>query len=203
MARALRILFFGFIFACGVGAQAASPASQPTTQDALKPHLHRVRAGQADATGWFPATGTELPFSICLPAQFSDFSMATSAADGVGIHTHILGTTTAAGVRFAAVAMVREDGKFPNDPIATFADGFKQKGELHSQKTVCLCGIDRTQFDVGNSRSCARFHLFQKDGVLYQLIIESPKPDFAPLELDATRFFSSFQFPSTATTRPQ
>ena len=158
--------------------------------------MHRLAAGDLDASGWCLATSTEGGFSVSLPHVFNDFTMTSKAVDGVEVKIFAVGTLDERGVKFSALAVHRADDKFKDDPLEGMAADFEKKGTLKQQRVVALGEMKGIELRVGSRSSSAVTRLYKSDTRLYQLIMEAP--DSVPreeIEADEKRFLESLDVP--------
>jgi hypothetical protein len=158
--------------------------------------MHRLGAGDPDASGWYLATSTEGGFSVSLPKVFNDFTMTSKAVDGVEIKIHAVGTLDARGVKFSAMVVRRADGKFKDDPLEGQAAGFEKQGSLKQKRAVALGAMKGIELRVANDSSTAVIRLYTAPTMLYQLIVEAPA-SLGPeeVEADEKRFLESLDVP--------
>lgn len=72
--------------------------------------MHRVQAGDPDASGWTTAASTHGGFSVRLPMKFNDFTMESPAGSKIAKH-FIVGGKNAKGLKFLAMRILyREKG---------------------------------------------------------------------------------------------
>src|SRR4030095_4903909 len=72
--------------------------------------MHRVQAGEPDASGWMIATSTEGGFSVRLPLKFNDFTLEESDAKAATLRSFIVGTKSQEGIKFSATRIVYRKG---------------------------------------------------------------------------------------------
>ena len=154
--------------------------------------MHRVGAGDLDASGWCLATSTEGNFSVSLPHVFNDFTMTSKAVDGVEIKIFVLGTLDERGIKFSATAIRRADEKFKDDPLEGMAEKFEKQGDLKEMRPLTLGEMKGIELKVANRSSSAVMRLYQAPTTLYQLSMEAPgsvRPE--EIEADGKRFLES------------
>ena len=93
-------LLCGMVFAAAAFAQALPPGMT----------MHRVQAGEADASGWMVAASTRGGFSVSLPLKFNDFTVAESDPKAAVLHTHVVGSRSQEGIKFSASRLVYRKG---------------------------------------------------------------------------------------------
>jgi hypothetical protein len=194
-----RLLLILAALACtGAGPASTQPADNVIERDGVRMEVHREVAGTPDASGWFTARSSGLGYTVTLPRPFNDATVTALATDGVRVHTHVVGTTTEAAVKFAAVAIVREDRKLIPGGGAAIADGFAQKGQLRHKADVRMGDLAALELDVHVAGRAMRCRVFERDAVLYQVMVEYPLAEWRSVAHDAERFFQSFRFPRPA-----
>lgn len=72
--------------------------------------MHRVQAGEPDASGWMVAASTEGGFSVRLPLKFNDFTIAESDPKAPALRTYVVGTKSQEGIKFSATRIVYRNG---------------------------------------------------------------------------------------------
>ena len=72
--------------------------------------MHRVQAGEPDASGWMVAASTEGGFSVRLPLKFTDFTVEESDAKAATLRSFIVGTKSQEGIKFSATRIVYRKG---------------------------------------------------------------------------------------------
>jgi hypothetical protein len=80
--------------------------------------MHRLQAGTADASGWYPARSTHGKFSVLMPAKFNDFeTVAPHKTTGAPIHLHAVGTQLPNAVKYVVECI--EGGDKPPDLLSS------------------------------------------------------------------------------------
>jgi hypothetical protein len=72
--------------------------------------MHRVQAGEPDASGWMVAASTAGAFSVRLPLKFNDFTVAESDPKAPMLRTHVVGSRSQEGIKFSASRLVYRRG---------------------------------------------------------------------------------------------
>jgi hypothetical protein len=90
---------------------AATPAA-PILAQALPPGMtmHRIQAGEPDASGWMIAKSTEGGFSVRLPLKFNDFTVAESDPEAAALRIFTVGAKSREGIKFTASRIVYRKG---------------------------------------------------------------------------------------------
>jgi len=72
--------------------------------------MHRLQAGEPDATGWMLAKSTDGGFSVRLPLKFNDFTLAESDPKAPVLRTLTVGAKSQEGIKFSATRIVYRKG---------------------------------------------------------------------------------------------
>jgi hypothetical protein len=71
--------------------------------------MHRVQAGALDANGWVVASSTEGQFTVELPCQFNDFTVANQ--EGSANKVFVVGCKRSDGSKFSATRASYQEGQ--------------------------------------------------------------------------------------------
>lgn len=96
------------LFAWSLSLTVAIPAFGQALPPGMK--LHRVQAGEPDASGWMLAASTEGGFSVRLPLRFNDFTIAESDPKAPVLRSFTVGARSQEGIKFSATRMVYRKG---------------------------------------------------------------------------------------------
>jgi hypothetical protein len=94
---------------------------------------HRIQATTTkdEASGWYVAESTRGAFSVLIPIPFNDIT-ATADDPKLGkIHSYIIGSKSAEGIKFSATEVPVVPG-MPDNDITQMADRFKKPGQTVS-----------------------------------------------------------------------
>jgi hypothetical protein len=186
IAMLLRSLFLTFLLS-GTFMVSASAQTLPAGMK-----MHRIQAGEPDASGWMVAASTEGGFSVRLPLKFNDFTLAESDPKGPVLRTFTVGTKSQEGIKFSATRIVYRKGA---ESAKYFLSRFEKGQDLGSipervtphrfrgKQAVDL--VLRRESDV----SYQRVVLLESDLVL--LIVESPLRYDATAQHFVKTFFDS------------
>jgi hypothetical protein len=72
--------------------------------------MHRLQAGEPDASGWMLAASTEGGFSVKLPLKFNDFRIDVADTKEPVLRSHSIGTRSSEGIKFSATRVVYRKG---------------------------------------------------------------------------------------------
>lgn len=165
-------------------------ASAQTLPPGMK--LHRVQAGEPDASGWMVATSTEGGFSVRLPLKFNDFTVAESDPKAPVLRTFTVGAKSQEGIKFSATRIVyRKGAEAAKSFFSRFAKG-QDLGSTPERVTPRRIG-ERHAVDLvlrGPSHvSYQRIVMLEADLLL--MIVESPLSHEATARHFVTPFFDS------------
>jgi len=177
----LASLFFSTLAANAIGQ--AIPAGMT---------MHRVQAGEPDASGWMVAASTEGGFSVRLPLKFNDFTIAESDPMSPVLRTFVVGAKSREGIKFSAARIVYRKAA---ESAAYFFSRFEKGQDLGSEPERV------TRLSVGN-RQAIDVVLEKESDVSYQrviklgsdlllMIVESPRSHEATAQQYVTPFFDS------------
>ncbi len=180
----------------GPGQKPADP--KQATKDDETITKHRFGAGEADASGWYPATSTKGRFSVSLPNRFSDFTTVSSRPFGVASESYWLGTRLKA-IQFTALGLTRGDGKPAAGTLQGAADlllAKVPKASAKDKRQVTRKGIKGLEFTLSNRSWTLRQRVMLEGNTVYWLMVEYPtrSAEGAPTK-DIERFFDSFELP--------
>jgi hypothetical protein len=137
--------------------------------------MHRIQAGEPDASGWMVAASTEGGFSVRLPLKFNDFTIAERDPKAPLLRTFTVGAKSQEGIKFTATRLVYRKG---GDAAKNFFSRFEKGRDLGSAPERV------TPLNIGNRRavdlvlrrasvvSYQRVVMLESDLLL--MIIESP-----------------------------
>jgi hypothetical protein len=155
--------------------------------------MHRVGAGELDATGWTLARSTEGRFTVRLPCLFNDFSMDMSAEGGPALASYTLGCLLADGRKLSATSVRYRGG-------AEAAQGFFAQSAARADEPGS--GVERSVHDglatvdarMGNATHCGFSRLVRNGAANVVLVVEAPKGVCGTLDGAVKVFFDSLEF---------
>jgi hypothetical protein len=154
--------------------------------------MHRLKAGEPDASGWMVATSTEGGFSVRLPLKFNDFTLTESDPKAPVLRTYTVGTKSKEGIKFSATRFVyRKGAESANYFFSRFEKG-QDLGSTPERITPHRFGQSRA-VDLVLKResdvSYQRVVILNSDLLL--MIVESPRSHDATTQQFVTAFFDS------------
>jgi hypothetical protein len=188
-----RILLLLCAVALPVHASAADRAGDgapPGDGGAPPPELemHRQGAGEPDASGWTAARSSAGRFSVSAPARFDDFTVRHKARDGTPETVHGI-TATRGAARFAAVCVLRADGRVDPDALARL-------GKIPGARTplaISVGGLAGVEVRASHEGNSALMRALRAADRLYLLTVEFPDGEAAAVLPLARRFLESFR----------
>jgi hypothetical protein len=154
--------------------------------------MHRVQAGEPDASGWMVAASTEGGFSVRMPIKFNDFTLVESDPKAPTLRTFTVGAKSQEGIKLSATRIVyRKGAESAKHFFARFEKGLDlgstpERVKPHSiseRRAVDL--VLKRKSDVSYQRAV----LLEADLLL--LIVESPRIHEATAQEVAAPFFDS------------
>jgi len=154
--------------------------------------MHRLQAGEPDASGWLTAASTEGGFSVRLPLKFNDVTLLESDPKAPTLRTFTVGAKSQQGIKFSATRIVYRKGA---DSAKYFFSRFEKGQDLGSTPenvTPHSIGGRRTvnlTLKKASAVSYQRAVLLDSDLLL--TIVESPRSYDATAHQLAVSFFDS------------
>lgn len=154
--------------------------------------MHRLQAGEPDASGWMVARSTEGGFSVRLPLKFNDFTFAESDPKAPVLRTFTVGTKSQEGIKFSVTRIVYRKGA---ESAKYFFSRFERgqdlgatperitPHEIAERRAVDL--VLRRPSDVAYQRVV----LLESDLLL--MVVESPRSQDATAQQFVSAFFDS------------
>lgn len=191
----IRLLTFLTIFSLVAGslAAAAAAAAGKTAADNTE-HLPdgvdipMLGAGQADHTGWYPATSQTKRFQIHFPVPYDEWS---ASLDNTQSATHSLSATSQEEIKFLVTEFIRSDDKEFSSPMR-LTEAFTQNKRRVNLRHVRYENIAGTQFMTISDKSATVYRLLMTDQYVYLLSIEYPNKQKTLAKRLAPLFFNSF-----------
>jgi hypothetical protein len=154
--------------------------------------MHRIQAGEPDASGWMIAASTEGGFSVRLPLRFNDFTIVEPDLKGQTLRTFTVGAKSQEGIKFSATRIAYRKGA---ESAKYFFSRF-EKGQglgLSPERVTARRIGERRAVDLVLKRasdvSFQRAVLLESDLLL--MIVESPLGQAATAEPFVAPFFDS------------
>ena len=161
---------------------------------ALPPEMtmHRIQAGEPDASGWMVAASTKGGFSVRLPLKFNDFTIAESDPKAPQLRLFAVGTKSQEGIKFSATRIVYRNGA--ESAKYFFSRLEKGQGLSSTPERVTRINVgERQAIDLVLKRTSdvayQRVVMLQSD--LLMMIVESPRSHEVTAQQFATKFFDS------------
>lgn len=154
--------------------------------------MHRVQAGEPDASGWMMAASTEGGFSVRLPLKFNDFTLVESDPKAPTLRTFTVGAKSREGIKLTATRIVYRKGA---ESAKHFFSRFEKGLDLGltPERVKPLSIGERRAVDLTLKRksdiSYQRAVLLESDLLL--MVVESPRSHEATAQQVAAPFFDS------------
>lgn len=182
----LRLLRFACI---ALAAATTVVAAQPVPPGVT---MHRLQAGEPDASGWMLAASTKGGFSVKLPLRFNDFAVADSDPASPTPLVFAVGTKSSEGIKFSATRLTyRKGAQAAQEYFTRFERGadFNPKPERITKHKVG----ERPAVDLllGNAASVSYQRAVLLGADLLLLIVEAPREHAALAQQFAQPFFDS------------
>ncbi len=166
------------------------PALGQTLPPGMK--MHRLQAGEPDASGWMVAASTEGGFSVRLPLKFNDFTIVESDPKAPTLRTFTVGAKSQEGIKFSATRIVYRKGA---ESAKYFFSRFEKGQDLGStpERVIPRRVGEMRMVDLVLKRasdvSYQRAVLLESDLLL--MIVESPRSHDATAQQFVALFFDS------------
>jgi hypothetical protein len=154
--------------------------------------MHRIQAGEPDASGWMRAASTEGEFSVRLPLKFNDFTIAGSDPKAPVLRSFTVGAKSQEGIKFSATRIVYRKG---SEDAKRFFARFEKGQDLGvvPERITRHSAAGRRAVDLVLRRASAvgyqRVLMLESD--LFVLVVESPISYEATAQPYASPFFDS------------
>jgi hypothetical protein len=154
--------------------------------------MHRIQAGEPDASGWMVAASTQGGFTVRLPLKFNDFTIAEQDAKAAARQTFTVGARSQEGIKFTATRIAyRKGAESARHFFSQFEKG-QGLGVTPEQVTPQRIG-ERRAVDLvlrrGSDVSYQRVVLLESDLLL--MTVEAPRSHDATVQQYTTPFFDS------------
>src|SRR5574341_320226 len=160
--------------ACLVAAALATPALSQSLPPGMT--MHRLNAGEPDASGWMPAASTEGNFSVKLPIKFNDFTIADSDPASVAHRIYTVGTKSTEGIKFTATRIAyRKGAKSAKYFFSQFEQGHNLGTKPERITPLRVGGRQAVDLVVKRAVDVAYQRVVLLEADLLQLIVESPR----------------------------
>ena len=154
--------------------------------------MHRVQAGEPDASGWVTAASTEGRFSVRLPLRFNDFSLIEPNPKASTLRTFSVGAKSQEGIKFSATRIVYRQGAESAKHFFSRLEKGQDLGAAPESVTPHRIGGRRTvdlTLKQASAVSYQRAVLLDSDLLL--MVVESPRSHDATAHQLAAPFFDS------------
>jgi len=154
--------------------------------------MHRIQAGEPDASGWMVAASTEGGFSVRFPIKFNDFTVVESDPKAPMLRAFAVGGKSQEGIKFSATRIVYRKGA--ESAMFFFSRFEKGQGLSSTPERITPLRIGERQavdlvFRRASDVSYQRAVMLESDLLL--MIVESPRSYDATAQRFATPFFDS------------
>src|SRR5882757_400736 len=177
------------LLALSLSAVLAIPASAQTLPPGMK--MHRIQAGEADASGWILAESTEGGFSVRLPLKFNDFTMETDAKEPT-LRIFVVGAKSQEGIKFTATRIVyRKGAESAKHFFSQFERGLglgTKPERITPRKIGERPAVD---FVLKRASDVAYQRALRLESDLLLMVVESPHSHDATAQQFVTPFFDS------------
>ncbi len=154
--------------------------------------MHRIQAGEPDASGWMVAASTEGGFSVRLPLKFNDFTIAERDPKAPVLRTFTVGAKSQEGIKFSATRIVYRKG---SDTAKYFFARFEKGQDLGStpeRVTPQSIGKRRAvDLVLRGASSVAYQRVVMLETDLLLMIVESPSSHDTTAQDFVNPFFDS------------
>jgi hypothetical protein len=185
----ITVMMRSLLLGLSLSAVLAIPASAQALPPGMK--MHRVQAGEADASGWMLAESTEGGFSVRLPLKFNDFTLETDAKEPT-LRLFVVGAKSQEGIKFTATRIVyRKDAESAKHFFSQFETG-QGLGTKPERITPRRIG-ERPAVDIVLKRASdiAYQRALRLEADLLLMVLESPRAHEGTAQQLVTPFFDS------------
>jgi len=177
-----------------LGSLLSALAASPALAQALPPGMtmHRVQAGEPDASGWILATSTEGGYAVRLPLKFNDFTVEESDPRAPAERIYAVGARSQEGIKFTVSRIVyRKGAESARHFFARFAkgEGFDSAPERIAPRKVGGRPAVDLLVRKGQAVTYQRVVLLEMDLLL--MAVESPRAHEAAIQQFLAPFFDS------------
>jgi hypothetical protein len=138
--------------------------------------LHRVQAGEPDASGWMVAASTQGGFSVRLPLKFNDFTIQEANSAAAVLRLHTVGAKSQEGIKFSATRLVYRDGaEAAGRSFSRFESGADFRPKPQRITPGSFGGHRSVDLVLGNGSSVSYQRAVLVDSDLVLMVIESPR----------------------------
>lgn len=153
--------------------------------------MHRVQAGEPDASGWMVAASTEGGYSVRLPLKFNDFTIAERDPKAPVLRTFTVGAKSQEGIKFTATRLVYRKGGDAAKFFSRFEKG-RDLGSVPERVTPQNIGNRRAVDLVLRGASAVSYQrVVMLDTDLLLMIVESPSSYDTTAQSFVNPFFDS------------
>lgn len=154
--------------------------------------MHRMQAGEPDASGWVTAASTEGGFSVRLPLKFNDFSMIDPDATSPTLRTFTVGAKSQEGIKFSATRIVYRKGA---ESAKYFFSRFEKAQDLGSTPESVtphrIGGRSAIDLTLNKASAVSYQRAVLLDSDLLLMIVESPRSHETTAHQLVSPFFDS------------
>jgi len=154
--------------------------------------MHRMQAGEPDASGWVTAASTEGGFVVRLPLKFNDFSAIEADPKAPTLRMFTVGAKSQEGIKFSATRIVYRKG---TESAKYFFSRFEKGQDLGSTPesvTPHTIGGRRTvDLTLKKAAAVSYQRAVLLDSDLLLMIVESPRSHDETAHQLAAPFFDS------------
>ena len=156
--------------------------------------MHRIQAGELDASGWTLAESTEGKFTVKFPFKFNDFTLAIDDSKSPAKTTFTLGGKSLEGIKFSATRIVyRQGAKAAQEFFAKMERGEGLEAQKPSIEKIDFHGLPSVNTSYCSNEVCLWQRSLLIEADLITLIIESPKQYKETVEAMTPIFFDSLE----------
>jgi hypothetical protein len=198
----------GIVVAVAVGVSLFLPFSRKETNkdkpvkrndlsggmQAIPPNMkmHRIQAGEPDASGWIVAASTEGGFSVRLPLKFNDFTLEASDAKDEMLRSFGIGSKSQEGIIFSATRVVyRKGAESSKHHFSTIENGQDRDLTPESVTPRRIGGRPAVDFAYKRASDVAYQRVILLESDLLMLFVDSPRVHEATARQLADAFFDS------------
>jgi len=165
-----------------------------TAAQAMPPGMtmHRIQAGEPDASGWMVAASTNGGFSVRLPLKFNDFTVVESDPKAPALRTFTVGAKSQEGIKFVATRIVYREGAASARRFFSRFEKGQGLGAVPERVTPRRVGKRRAvDLAIRNGASVSYQRVVMLDSDLLLMTIEAPLGQDALVRRFVAPFFDS------------
>jgi hypothetical protein len=154
--------------------------------------MHRLQAGEPDASGWMVAASTGGRFSVRIPLKFNDFTVGESDPKVPVLRTFVVGSKSREGIKFTATRIIYRKGA---DAAREFFTRFEKGQGLAAPPARVtprhVGGRRAVDLVLTNESDISYQRVVMLESDLLVMIVESPRPHDATAQQFVRPFFDS------------